>query len=71
MLEVEHRQRAPIEVILYDDKHRWVKSSSAAALLPFSFNRETLAADYPRAARWLPDDAVQGDAGVPLPRADG
>ncbi len=45
----------------------------AARLLPVytPFSRETLDADYPRAARWLPDDAVQGDAGVPHPRAEG
>ncbi len=42
MLEFESRQDKPIEVIMQNQEHKWVKASSAASLLPFSFTKESL-----------------------------
>jgi cytidine deaminase len=42
MLEYELRQEKPIEVIMQDQDHQWVKASSAESLLPFSFTRANL-----------------------------
>ena len=42
ILEFESRQESPIEVIMQSDLHQWVKSSSAAALLPFGFSKDNL-----------------------------
>jgi cytidine deaminase len=45
MLEIETRQERVMEVIMQSQDHKWVKSSSAQALLPFSFTRAAL--DHP------------------------
>jgi cytidine deaminase len=42
MLEFEHRQSQPFEVIMLERAGRWLHTSSAAALLPFSFNKSNL-----------------------------
>ena len=42
MLEVEFRQHKSMEVIMMGHDHQWIKSSSAAALLPFGFTKATL-----------------------------
>jgi cytidine deaminase len=42
MLEFETRQHKPIEIIMQNQQHKWVKAASAAALLPFSFTKESL-----------------------------
>jgi cytidine deaminase len=42
MLEFESRQEKPIEVIMQNQQHKWVKAVSAASLLPFSFTKESL-----------------------------
>jgi cytidine deaminase len=42
MLEFEARQDKPIEVIMQNQQHQWLKATSAAALLPFSFSKEAL-----------------------------
>ena len=42
MLEIEIKQDKPIEVIMQSQEHKWVKASSAASLLPFSFTRVSL-----------------------------
>lgn len=42
MLEFETRQEKPIEVIMQSEEHQWVKAASAAALLPFCFNKDNL-----------------------------
>ena len=42
MLEFESRQHKLMEVIMLNAEHRWVKASSAASLLPFSFTKESL-----------------------------
>lgn len=45
MLEFETRQHKPIEIVMQNQQHQWVKASSAAALLPFSFTKESLEHD--------------------------
>ncbi len=42
MLEYEHKQNSNIEVIFKLDTERWVKTSSAEVLLPFSFGKDNL-----------------------------
>ncbi|MEO5977683.1 MAG: cytidine deaminase [Chryseolinea sp.] len=42
MLEFEHRQHEPYEVIMYYDHDQWVVSKSAEALLPYSFKKSNL-----------------------------
>lgn len=42
MLEFEHRQSKPFEVIMLEHPGRWLHMSSASALLPFSFNKSNL-----------------------------
>lgn len=42
MLEFEHRQARPFEVIMLERPGSWLRASSAAALLPFSFNKSNL-----------------------------
>jgi cytidine deaminase len=42
ILEFEHRQQKPIEVIMMTGDHKWVKYSSAKALLPFGFTGDSL-----------------------------
>lgn len=42
MLEFEHRQAHPFEVIMLERPGSWLHAPSAAALLPFSFNKSNL-----------------------------
>jgi cytidine deaminase len=42
MLEFEHRQEKPFEVVMQSQEHRWVKAPSAESLLPFSFTKASL-----------------------------
>jgi cytidine deaminase len=42
MLEFEHRQSKPFEVIMLERSGAWLHAQSAAALLPFSFNKSNL-----------------------------
>lgn len=42
MLEFEVRQGKPIEVIMQNQEHKWVKAVSAESLLPFCFTRSSL-----------------------------
>lgn len=42
MVEFETNQKKPIEIVMQGDKHIWIKSPSAALLLPFSFTRNNL-----------------------------
>lgn len=42
LLEFENRQQKPIEVVMYDQQHHWVKAPSAVSLLPFAFTKENL-----------------------------
>jgi cytidine deaminase len=42
MLEFEHRQEKPFEVVMQDQQHRWIKTPSAESLLPFSFAKNAL-----------------------------
>jgi cytidine deaminase len=42
MLEFEHRQDTPIEVIMQNQEHKWVKAPSAESLLPFCFGKGNL-----------------------------
>jgi len=42
MLEFEHRQSQSIEVIMLERPGGWLHAPSAAALLPFSFNKSNL-----------------------------
>lgn len=45
MLEFEDRQKADYEVIMFTQNLQWVKTKSAAALLPFNFSRSALKED--------------------------
>ncbi len=40
MLEVEQRQKKPFEVIMQGSDGKWIKSASAAYLIPFGFSME-------------------------------
>lgn len=42
MLEFEMRQGQAFEVVMLSQDHHWIKSTSAKALLPFSFTSESL-----------------------------
>jgi len=42
MVEFEHRQSQPFEVIMLERPGCWLHITSAAALLPFSFNKSNL-----------------------------
>ena len=42
MVEFEVRQGKPIEVIMQNQEHKWIKASSAESLLPFSFTHASL-----------------------------
>jgi len=42
LLEFELRQKSPIEIVMLGPDLKWVKSPSAAALLPLSFNKNNL-----------------------------
>lgn len=42
MLEFEHRQAHPFEVIMLEQPESWLHAASAAVLLPFSFNKSNL-----------------------------
>jgi cytidine deaminase len=42
MLEFEMRQNRPIEVVMQSQEHKWIKATSAHALLPFSFTGTSL-----------------------------
>ncbi len=42
MLEFEHRQETPIEVIMQSQEHKWIVAPSAESLLPFSFGKASL-----------------------------
>lgn len=42
MLEFEHRQQSPIQVIMLGADHQWIKCASSESLLPFSFSRGSL-----------------------------
>lgn len=42
MLEFETRQQKPIEVIMQEQNHQWVKAASAESLLPFAFTHVSL-----------------------------
>jgi cytidine deaminase len=42
MFEFEQRQHSPIEVIHLAKNDQWIKCSTAASLLPFSFSSESL-----------------------------
>jgi cytidine deaminase len=44
MLEFEHRQHAPIQVIQLAKANEWVKSADIGSLLPFDFSGENLLA---------------------------
>ncbi len=39
MLEIEIKQKHPIEVVMQNHEHQWVKANSAASLSPVSFTR--------------------------------
>ena len=42
MLEFEHRQHKPMEIIVLGAGHRWMKCSSAATFLPYGFTKDNL-----------------------------
>ncbi|MGC3948048.1 MAG: hypothetical protein QM762_26660 [Chryseolinea sp.] len=42
MLEFEHRQAKAFEVVMLEQPGSWLYASSAAVLLPFSFNKSNL-----------------------------
>jgi cytidine deaminase len=42
MLEFEQRQDKPIEIIMQNMDHHWVKAPSAESLLPFCFTKASL-----------------------------
>jgi cytidine deaminase len=42
MLEFEHRQAHPFEVIMLERPGSWLRVKSTSALLPFSFNKSNL-----------------------------
>ena len=42
MLEFEHRQRKPFEIIMQKQDGQWVKATSAQSLLPFCFSPDNL-----------------------------
>ncbi len=42
MAEFEERQHKPFEVVMHHTDHQWIKCTSAAALLPYGFTKESL-----------------------------
>lgn len=42
LLEFESKQNKPIQIIMLNAEHHWVKASSAQSLLPFGFTKENL-----------------------------
>lgn len=42
LLEAENKQQKPIEIVMQNHDHTWIRSVSAAALLPFGFTRANL-----------------------------
>jgi cytidine deaminase len=42
MLEFEHRQNTSMEVVFQAPDNRWVKTPTAASLLPFAFSKDNL-----------------------------
>lgn len=42
ILELEARQRRPIEVVFLNEQHQWIKAPTAASLLPFGFTKDAL-----------------------------
>jgi cytidine deaminase len=42
MLEFEHRQNKPFEVIMLGTDNQWLKCSSVSALLPMGFTKDSL-----------------------------
>ncbi len=42
MLEFEHRQDKPFEVVMQTQDHQWLKAVSAESLLPFCFGKSSL-----------------------------
>lgn len=42
MLEFEHRQNKPFEVIMLGPDNQWLKCSSVSALLPMGFTKDSL-----------------------------
>ena len=42
MLEFEHRQNKPMEVIMLGPDEKWIKCPSAVSLLPFGFEGKSL-----------------------------
>ena len=42
MLEFEQRQGNPIEIVMQNQDHQWVKARSASSLLPFCFSNVSL-----------------------------
>lgn len=45
MLEYEVHQKTPIEIIMQNQEHKWVKAPSAESLLPFCFTKSSLEHD--------------------------
>jgi cytidine deaminase len=43
MAEFEERQNHPFEIIMHHTDNQWIKCASASSLLPFVFNKESLA----------------------------
>ncbi|QOI97331.1 MAG: cytidine deaminase [Flammeovirgaceae bacterium] len=42
ILEFETNQKKPITLIMQNEDHHWIKASSAADLLPYSFSKQNL-----------------------------
>jgi hypothetical protein len=41
-MEFETNQKKPIALIMQNEDHHWIKASSAADLLPYSFSKQSL-----------------------------
>lgn len=42
MLEFETRQKSPIQVVMLDQHHNWIKAPSAESLLPYGFSKANM-----------------------------
>lgn len=42
MLEFETRQKSPIQIVMFDQHHNWIKAPSAESLLPYGFTRANM-----------------------------
>jgi len=42
MLEFEHRQHSPLQVVMMANEEEWIKCESAASLLPMAFSKDNL-----------------------------